>query len=40
MEIHCMGDKTTGTYTLYIDLTAYKHNTYDVATAEPIIMLD
>ena len=40
MEVHRIGDKTTGAYTMYVNMTAYGGNTYDVATVAPIIMLD
>ena len=40
MEIHRIGDKPTGTYTLYVNLKAYGGSMYDVASAGPIIMLD
>jgi len=40
MEVHRIGDKATGAYTMYVNMTAYGGNTYDVATVGPIIMLD
>ena len=40
IEIHCIGDKASGAYTMYINLKEYGVTNYNVGTAGPIIMLE